>query len=69
GDLETHWDAVVAVVAKWRGNSAELLGLLVEFKGVELHRDVKLAEELVAAALLEDLVDLWQVVLDGLDHL
>jgi hypothetical protein len=45
------------VLAAWCNNGAQILGLIVKLEGVELHCDIELAEEGVARALGQDVLD------------
>jgi hypothetical protein len=68
GLFDSHWQAIVSVVAKGCTYGTKFLGRFIQFKSVVLHGHVKFGEVLVSISLLENIVDSWQSVDFAQDH-
>ena len=62
GNFNTHWKAVIAIIAKRSADGAQILALIVQFECVILHRHIDFRKELITGSFRKDLGDLWQVI-------
>jgi hypothetical protein len=66
--FDPHWQSVVLIISERGADSAQLLGVIIQFECVVLHGKVQCAEKLVMVSFPENVMNAWQVVYPARNH-